>query len=74
MSGKLVILQHNCNRSINMMQGLMESGRRADIIEIQEPWIGKTRRGKKNTEGAVDLGNREIIVGSQNFDMLYKKS
>lgn len=70
MSGKLVILQHNCNRSINMMQGLMDSGRRADIIAIQEPGIGKTRRGKKNTGGAVELGNREIIVGSQNFDIL----
>lgn len=70
--GELRILQHNCNRSTNVMQGLMESGVKADVIAIQEPWVGKLER-KRKVRGAVGLGNGQITVGSGNFDVIFRQ-
>ena len=40
-SAKLRILQHNCNRSTNVMQTILEYAvKNADIVLVQEPWIG----------------------------------
>ena len=40
-SAKLRILQHNCNRSTNVMQTILEYAvKNADIVLLQEPWIG----------------------------------
>ena len=40
-SAKFRILQHNCNRSTNVMQTILEYAvKNADIVLVQEPWIG----------------------------------
>lgn len=69
----LTIWQHNCNRSTNVMQGMMESGVSADIIAIQEPWIGKVGGKRKKKKNQIELVEGEITVGNQNFDIIYKK-
>lgn len=70
----MTILQHNCNRSTNVMQGLMDSGVRSDIIAIQEPWIGKIgKRKRKTKKNEVSLGGGEVTVGNRNFDIIYKQ-
>lgn len=69
----LTILQHNCNRSTSVMQGLMESGEGADIIAIQEPWIGKTGKGKGKKKNVVCIGEGQITVGNRNFDIVYRQ-
>lgn len=68
---ELKILQHNCNRSTNVVQGLMEIGKEVDILAIQEPWIGKTGEKKKKQE-AISIGNGEITVGNSNYHILYR--
>ena len=40
-SAKLRILQHNCNRSTNVEQKILEYAvKNADMVLLQEPWIG----------------------------------
>lgn len=59
------ILQYNCNRSTNVMQGMMESGANGDIIAIQEPWIGKIQGKKKKKKGRIEVGGGEMTVGNK---------
>jgi hypothetical protein len=66
----LTILQHNCNRSTNVMQGIIDLDAGADILAIQEPWIGK--KGKRTN--VVRTEGRKYTVGHQGYEIIYSSS
>lgn len=48
----------------------MESGVQADIIAIQEPWLGEVGKGKGKKKNMVSIGGGNITVGNRNFDII----
>lgn len=61
------IVQINCNKSTNVMQGVMEVGGDADIIAIQEPWIGREQQ-------TVDQTKYALTVGHAGYDIIFRKN
>lgn len=61
------IVQINCNKSTNVMQGVMEVAGDADIIAIQEPWIGREQQ-------TVDQTKFATTVGHSGYHILHRKT
>lgn len=61
------VVQINCNKSTNVMQGVMEVAGDADVIAIQEPWIGKEQQ-------TVDQTKFATTVGHSGYHILHRKT
>lgn len=61
------VVQINCNKSTNVMQGVMEIAGDADVIAIQEPWIGREQQRVDQTKFAT-------TVGHSGYHILHRKT
>lgn len=55
----------------------MENEEKAEVIAVQDPWIGKADGGTKKQRRAneeTQLGSSEITVASSNYDIIFKQN
>lgn len=56
------VVQINCTKSTNVMQGVMEVAGDADVIAIQEPWIGREQQTVDQTKFATTVGHSGYLI------------